>query len=74
MSLPYTAKRFGNKIRKLREERNWSLAQLEKISGINRKYLSKIENGTAIRVKLNYASILAKSFNISLEEILTFTE
>lgn len=73
-SLPFTTQRFGKKIRQLRQKNNWSLTQLEKISGINRNYLTKIEKGTAKKVKLSHAIELSRSFDITLKEILTFTE
>jgi transcriptional regulator with XRE-family HTH domain len=39
---------LGDRVRKLREERNWSLTALAARAGISRSYLSQIESGESI--------------------------
>lgn len=70
----YTIEHFGKRIRELRLSRNWSLAQLEELSGINRRYLKKIEEGTAKQVRLIHIEKFAKCFETTMYGILNFNK
>lgn len=57
---------LGNRIRFLRQQRNWSIEFLALEAGINRNYLSDLERGTRNPTVLVLEKI-ANAFNISLE-------
>jgi transcriptional regulator with XRE-family HTH domain len=61
--------KFGRRIRKLRAERNITQQQLAEISGLHKNYIGMIERGERNPSLLNI-DILAKSFEISLSELM----
>lgn len=64
---------FGLAIRKLRMERGWSQEKFAELADIHRTYVSSIELGK-VSVSLEIAEKLAGSFNLSLSELIKFTE
>lgn len=62
---------FGNRLRKLRTERNWSQHDLEASSGIDRVQIGRIENAK-INTTISTAKQLAKAFEMSLSELFDF--
>jgi transcriptional regulator with XRE-family HTH domain len=62
---------IGLKIKKLREENNFSQTLLaKKIKTLNQSQICKIENGKR-GVKVNEVSDIAKAFSVSISEIIT---
>lgn len=58
-----------NKLKKLREEKNISQAELAKILGYKHKSgYGKLENGDR-KISLEQAKIISKYFNMKIEEI-----
>ena len=49
---------LGKEIQYLRKDRNWSQNDLEKYSGINKRTISKIENGFVDEVGIKKVEIL----------------
>lgn len=65
-----TIESLGSHVRRLRQERRWSLAELSKASGIASSTLSKVENDT---LSLNFDRLqsVAKGFSMTLSEFLS---
>ena len=59
--------KIGNKIRKLRHQRNFSQEQFANLCGLDRTYIAGIEQGKR-NVSINIEKI-AKAFEISLSEL-----
>ena len=57
-----------NKLNAIRQERNLSLRELEKISGISRTQLNRIENGQSDPT-LKTMCRIAKALNMKIEEV-----
>ena len=57
------------RLRQLREERNLSLRDLERLSGVDYSSISKIETGAA-EPRLNTILKIAEALNVSLYELL----
>lgn len=62
-------KEFGNKVRTLRKQRNWSIEKLAEKSNIHQNYLSDIERGTR-NISLKTIIKIALGLNISVSELL----
>ena len=62
---------FGNRLRKLRTERDWSQYDLEANSGIDRVQIERIENAK-INTSISIAKQLASAFGMSLSELFDF--
>ena len=60
---------LGDRVRKLREERNWSLTALAARAGISRSYLSQIESGESIPTQAKIVQ-LANAFGALPSELL----
>lgn len=60
---------FGKNIKNFREERNMTIQELSKLTGIRTQYLKKIESGMAKRLNANHILIFAKAFNIKPHEV-----
>jgi transcriptional regulator with XRE-family HTH domain len=60
---------FGNRIRKLREDKGMTQLDLCKTTGWGQAYLSRLENG-GIDVGLETIKILAHTFDLSVSELL----
>lgn len=64
---------IGNKVKELRLQRNLTIEQLSEKSGINTKYLRKIEDGKAICITTKHLYHLKKALNLSsVNDILYF--
>ena len=63
---------LGKNIEKYRKRNNITIKELSKMSGINEKYLYKIETAQAVGVKLSHAERIANCLNINL--LLLFKE
>jgi transcriptional regulator with XRE-family HTH domain len=61
--------RFGKRLGLLRRERKWSLTYLEQHSGLDDAFLFDLEHGTK-EPCLNTLDILAKSFELTMSELL----
>jgi transcriptional regulator with XRE-family HTH domain len=65
------AKKFGERITRLREERGWTKQELAYRMNIERRQLLRIEQGTN-NTSLQTAVALAKVFEATLSELLDF--
>ncbi len=61
--------KFGNKIRKLRLEKNWSQEVLAEKTGFHRTYIGMIERGER-NLSLKNIETFANSFELTLPELL----
>ena len=64
---------LARRLRKLRREREWSLSDLSKASGVSRSMLSQIERGE-VSPTLSVAFRVAKAFGMSLGELISDPE
>ncbi len=64
-------KKFGKRVRELRTERSLTQQQLADISGLHKNYIGMVERGERNPSLLNI-DVLAKSFKISINELLKF--
>ncbi|SFK17532.1 DNA-binding transcriptional regulator, XRE-family HTH domain [Halobacillus dabanensis] len=62
---------IGEKIRMLRMEKDFSVNEFAKKSGVSKSYISNIERGVQKNPSLIVMGKLAKTLDISLEELLT---
>ena len=62
-------KKFGENIRKFREERNMTIEELSTITGIRAQYLKRIESGNAKRLNTEHLFIFSEAFNLKPHEI-----
>jgi len=60
---------LGGKIRKLREERGWSQAQLAMKSGVARSHIALIELKKLAHPRTDVFMKLARAFNVPIEEL-----
>lgn len=56
---------LGNRMKELRLQRNMTIEQLSKKTGINTKYLKRIENGQAFGITTKHLDRLCKGLNLS---------
>lgn len=61
-------RRFGERVRTLRRERNLTQETLAETAGINRNYLSDVERGTR-NISLLNLYLLARAFNMPFREL-----
>ena len=61
-------KKFGIKIKSLREQRNYSIEYLANIANIDRTYISDIEKGER-NVSLLIIEKLANAFEINIKDL-----
>lgn len=61
--------KFGQQIKKLRKERNWSQEKLADETGFHRTYIGMIERGERNPSLLNI-NVFAETFKISISELL----
>ena len=61
--------KFGQNIKKFREERSMTLQELSKITGVRIQYLKKIEAGKAYGMSCDYIFIFAEAFKIKPHEV-----
>ena len=62
---------FGKHLRKLREERDYSMRYLADLADVNYTQISKIETGK-INTTISTAYALAKALDITLEQLFKF--
>ena len=65
-----TRQRFGARLLKLRQQRDWSQERLSEESGVGVQHISNLERGTK-EPCLDLMEKLAKSFEVTLAELLT---
>lgn len=61
-------KRFGQRVRQLRQERNLTQQQLADISGLHKNYIGMVERGERNPSLINIG-ILAQSLNIEISNL-----
>jgi XRE family transcriptional regulator, regulator of sulfur utilization len=61
--------RFGNRIRRLREKRDWSITYLGVHSGLAKTFVHDIEQGRK-EPCLGTIEVLAKSFDLTISQLL----
>lgn len=64
-------KEFGNRIRELRKEKNWSQEQLAAQSNFHRTYIGMIERGER-NISLQNIKRFAEVFGMSIDNLLKF--
>jgi len=64
--------KLGKKIKELREKRGFTQEKLSEITGIDYKYIQKIEGKNPPALKIDTLERLSKAFNISLSKLLDF--
>jgi transcriptional regulator with XRE-family HTH domain len=62
-------RKFGDRLRRLRKKQNWTQVYMAEHSGIDRSYISDMENGKKA-VCLPTLQVIAKSFDISISQLL----
>ena len=62
---------FGNKVREIRLEKEWSQEELGYQSGLDRTYIGSVENGKRNISLINICKI-AKALNIAPKDLLDF--
>lgn len=60
----------GNKLKKLRLERGYSLSRLSKVTDISKSYLSGMEQNTHINPSLEILERLAAAFGMKVEDLI----
>lgn len=61
--------RLGNRVQALRRRRGWGQPDLAAESGLDRSYISKIENAR-IEIGLTTLEVLANSFGMSVSQFM----
>lgn len=64
---------FGQRIRQLRLEKQFSQADLAHATNFSFTYISKIENGN-VNTSISHLSALANALDIPLDQLLKFPE
>jgi transcriptional regulator with XRE-family HTH domain len=64
---------FGNKIKALREQKEYSIEYLANIANIDRTYISDIEKGKR-NVSLLIIEKLAKALEVNIQELFNYGE
>lgn len=67
--MPTIRKKFGERVARLRNERNWTQEDLAAASGVSTRSISSIENGV-YSVTLDTLGKLATAFDVELRELL----
>lgn len=62
--------KFGKRLRLLREKHNMTQEQLAQASGLDYKYIQRLEGKTPSSPTLNSLSKIAQAFSITLSELL----
>jgi transcriptional regulator with XRE-family HTH domain len=65
----FLLKEFGNRIRQLRIEQNFSQEKLSFLTGFHRTYIGMIERGER-NISLTNMAVFAKVFEINISELL----
>lgn len=69
MSSPNITVRFGQRLRKLREQQGWTQVVMAEKVGIDRSYISDMERGKK-NVCMPTLEILAQAFGITISQLL----
>lgn len=64
------AKKFGKRVRTLREAKAWSQEALAIEAGISKNYIGEIERGEN-NISMHYIARLAEALGVSLGELFT---
>lgn len=62
---------FGNRVRELRTQRNWSQEELAEKTGFHRTYIGMIERAERNLSLVNVA-VFAETFEMSISDLLRF--
>ena len=62
--------RFGKRLRTLRKKKGWTQVQMADVLGIDRSYISDMENGKK-NVCLPTLEVLSQGFGISIAKLLS---
>lgn len=62
---------FGNRVRELRTQRNWSQEELAEKAGFHRTYIGMVERAER-NLSLTNVEVFAKTFEMSVSELLNF--
>lgn len=62
--------RFGRRLKELRKKKGWTQVQMADALGIDRSYISDMENGK-LNVCLPTLEVLAQGFGISMARLLS---
>ena len=63
---------FGKRIRSLRTEKGWTIAELARHAGLTESYVSNIEGGKRPNLSLATVISLARAFRVSLDYLAGF--
>jgi len=61
---------LGTRIRRIREEKDMTLSQLEDASGVTKGYLSQLENGKASNPSVEHMRKIAQGLEVNIVELL----
>jgi len=62
--------RFGRRLKDLRKKKGWTQVQMADALGIDRSYISDMENGK-LNVCLPTMEVLAQGFDISMSKLIS---
>lgn len=68
----FLLKEFGNKIKKLRLDKNISQEKLSYLTGFHRTYIGMIERGER-NISLTNMAVFARVFEMNLSELIDFS-
>jgi transcriptional regulator with XRE-family HTH domain len=63
-------KQLGENVRFRRHGKGWTLNDLAEKSGINKAYISDLENGSAGKPNIQYVFAIANALGVTLDELL----
>jgi len=62
---------IGNRIKKLREQKGYSLTELAELANVSKSYLSNIERSLNQNPSIHFLMKMAKPLDVSIEYLLT---
>lgn len=62
--------RFGNRLRALRKQRGWTQVYMAEHVGMDRSFISDLENGKK-EICIRNLEVLARAFDVSVSQLLT---
>lgn len=65
--------KFGQKVKQLREEKNFSIEQLANISNVDRNYISDIEKGKR-NVSIEIIEKLSLGLEVNIKDLFEYEE
>ncbi len=71
MTNEFLLNEFGERIKQLRSDRNYSQEKLSFLTGFHRTYIGMIERGER-NISLSNMAVFAKVFELNLSELLNF--